>query len=555
MAMFVRNPHKTNNGAETDRAPIAPVELGSDLDKQTIKAMIERKRQNDLIRRREFAQLRKLRSSKDGASAKGSGAAPSFFQSSFIPSDMMGRADTLKKIDEIEAQMSKQWWKGKAEEAKAHAAASALASLPTQPMPAMAAGRKFDLPNVAEHLQQGAGLHFVPTVKANEFGETDAHSLNAQHTKDDTDFLSTLKEFPAGQEAPPDPKTGLGEPMAVDAVLEDAAMRFANGDQRGAEAGLLAALRQPRALETTAKGWIAALLDFYRATHNQVGFFGSITEFARYLGATEPQWEDIGGALQMAKASPTGGAIWNAPAHLDAAAMEELRNAMYSNPMPWHIDWGSLESIAQDAMPQLAGLFYSLCREPVKLGFSRAHVLVDSLRSMMVTGDKNVNPDWWLMRLNVLRVTQMMDDFEVVALDYCITYEVSPPSWEKASCECSNIQDRPPETHPPPILSEARGPSRDCIPALELRGSLLSDSAEAVLAGLEHDDRLGLPITVSCHHLVRVDFSAAGSILNWAAQRQAEGSLVQFRDVHYLVAVFFHVIGIHDHARIVPREL
>ncbi len=556
MAMFVRSPHK-NTGAETDRAPIAaPVELGSDLDKQAIKAMIERKRQNDLIRRREFAHLRKLRS-KDGGATKGVAAAPSCFQSSFVPSDLMGRADTLKKIDEIEAQMSKQWWKGKTEEARTQAATASLAKPPV-------AARKFDLPNVAGHLQNTigikAGINFVPTVKSNEFGETDAHSSLHHPTthpaKDDTDFLSTLKEFPPGHHVTPAPHAALGEPMEVDAVLEEAAMRFANGDERGAESGLLAALRQPRTTEKSAKSWLAALLDIYRTTHNQVGFFGSITEFARYLGGTEPQWEAIGGMLPTLKPTRAGGAIWSAPTHLDAAAMEELRSAMYSNPMPWHLDWRALHHIADDAMPQLAGLFHSLCRESVTLSFSGAHVLIECLHTMMVTGDKSIHPDWWLMRLNVLRVTQMMDAFEAVALDYCVTYEVSPPSWEKARCEYSNVEDSPIDTTPPPILSDAKGPSRDVIPTIELRGILLGDAAELVLANYIPDEAmLGLPITVSCHHLVRVDFSSAGSILNWAAQRQGEGSLVQFRDVHYLVAIFFHVIGIHEHARIVPREL
>ena len=58
---------------------------------------------------------------------------------------------------------------------------------------------------------------------------------------------------------------------------------------------------------------------------------------------------------------------------------------------------------------------------------------------------------------------------------------------------------------------------------------------------------------VSCTHLIRVDFSAAGSLLNWAATRQAEGCNLQFRDVHRLVAAFFHVIGIQEHARVLVR--
>lgn len=560
MAMFVRSPHK-NQGAETDRAPI---ELGSDLDKQAIKAMIERKRQNDLIRRREFAQLRRVRN-KDTSHIKGAAAAPSFFQSSFVSSDLMGREDTLKKIDEIEAQMSKQWWKGKNEEKIS----------PTVPMERSppASTKKFDLPNVAGHLQRQqhpSGLHFAPTVKSNEFGESDgahapshshshshanSHSIDAAHTKDDTDFLSTLKEFtPSSESDQPNLKQALGEPMFMDAVLEEAAMRFANADDRGVEVGLLAALRQPRILERTAKHWIPALLDLYRATHNQVGFFGAITEFARYLDGVEPQWEAIGGALQTAKNTRIAGAIWTSPPQLDAVAMEVLRNAMYSNPMPWHLDWCQLQRITEDAMPLLAGLFCSLCDEPVTLSFSGAHVLVDCLRSIQTPGVRKINPDWWVMRLNVLRVTQMMDDFEAAALDYCITYEVSPPAWEKARCTYSNIEDKPPEA-PPPILTNAKSSTADASPLWELRGIFLGDSTEVVLASFVQEERIGLPITIHCHHLVRVDFAAAGSILNWAAMRQAEGSLVQFKDVHHLVAVFFHVIGIHEHARIVSRSL
>ena len=33
-----------------------------------------------------------------------------------------------------------------------------------------------------------------------------------------------------------------------------------------------------------------------------------------------------------------------------------------------------------------------------------------------------------------LRVMNRPDEFELVALNYCITYEVSPPPWEDATC-------------------------------------------------------------------------------------------------------------------------
>ena len=89
---------------------------------------------------------------------------------------------------------------------------------------------------------------------------------------------------------------------------------------------------------------------------------------------------------------------------------------------------------------------------------------------------------------------------------------------------------------------------------LVLKGEVLGDATEA-LAGFDSSGHAGEGVVVSCAGLIRVDFSAAGSILNWVAMRQAEGCHVQFRDVHRLVAAFFNVIGINEHARVVPRPI
>ena len=42
--------------------------------------------------------------------------------------------------------------------------------------------------------------------------------------------------------------------------------------------------------------------------------------------------------------------------------------------------------------------------------------------------------------MEVLRVVHRPDEFELVALDYCVTYEVSPPSWDSSRCEYKPLQ-------------------------------------------------------------------------------------------------------------------
>jgi hypothetical protein len=103
---FVRNP--TTNWADLDQQE---TDRESTYSKQMLKEMIERKRRNDFVRKREFDMLRKMRRSEVMA-GQDPAARPSFFQSS-MPSKPDDRAMTLKKIDEIEAQMSMQWWKTK----------------------------------------------------------------------------------------------------------------------------------------------------------------------------------------------------------------------------------------------------------------------------------------------------------------------------------------------------------------------------------------------------------------------------------------------------------
>jgi hypothetical protein len=99
---FVRNPGSGWSEGEQDASE-------SSYSKQMLKEMIERKRRNDFVRKREFDMLRKMRRSEVMA-GQDPAARPSFFQSS-MPSKPDDRASTLKKIDEIEAQMSMQWWK------------------------------------------------------------------------------------------------------------------------------------------------------------------------------------------------------------------------------------------------------------------------------------------------------------------------------------------------------------------------------------------------------------------------------------------------------------
>src|SRR3989442_15582778 len=51
------------------------------------------------------------------------------------------------------------------------------------------------------------------------------------------------------------------------------------------------------------------------------------------------------------------------------------------------------------------------------------------------TGVRDADPAYWQLRLDALRMTNRPDQFDEAAIDYCVTYEVSPPLWEPALCQ------------------------------------------------------------------------------------------------------------------------
>src|SRR5947208_16982412 len=60
--------------------------------------------------------------------------------------------------------------------------------------------------------------------------------------------------------------------------------------------------------------------------------------------------------------------------------------------------------------------------------------LFAALQEAAPTGVRDADPAYFHLRLDALRMSNRPDHFDEAAIDYCVTYEVSPPSWEAARC-------------------------------------------------------------------------------------------------------------------------
>ena len=85
------------------------------------------------------------------------------------------------------------------------------------------------------------------------------------------------------------------------------------------------------------------------------------------------------------------------------------------------------------------------------------------------------------------------------------------------------------------------------VGTVELSGQLIGDISPTLK---KMDSELGTAkiVNVSCARLIRVDFIAAGDLLNWVLARRSENRTVSFVDAHRMVALFFGAMGINEHA-------
>lgn len=576
---FVANP--TTNWAELDSADLGSTE--NEYAKAEIKAMIERKRRNDFVRKRELDMLRKIRReglSHDSALAL---ATPSNLDSESRANSGGPKSDLAvkAKIDAIEQQMvgsgdsRDQSHMRRGTSGNTTTAAADLAReghQPTQPahlpVDGYAATRPFDPTN-------------LPTLPMEQ----------AEAPPQVSDELLAMARANVPRMHSPLAPSGFSHGTGVevceighDPELDEAVIAFANADFEQCERDIMALIQPGGPRHEQSESWMV-LFDLYRALDLPTKFEALAVSFVHQFGLSAPQWYSLPERVShhLAQRNTAGGGArvephpnesahrddngepitlegWIAPPQLDADAVGRLRCEVLQLPRPWAMDWAGVETITPEAAGLLTAQFKTWAKDTISLTWIGIDRVLEVLRELSPTGDRDADPAIWMLRLEVLRLANRPDQFDEAAIDYCVTYELSPPSWEKPQCTVKLIRDA--TCTQTVTLSHIGDISTSFVESrlqediefiqmasMELSGQLIGDIG---LTLSELDGQLGASVAVQldCAHLIRVDFIAAGDLLNWVLARTAENRNVTFVNPHRLVALFFGAMGITEHAKV-----
>jgi anti-anti-sigma regulatory factor len=227
---------------------------------------------------------------------------------------------------------------------------------------------------------------------------------------------------------------------------------------------------------------------------------------------------------------------------LDASAGAQLARVLAPGPASpvVRLEFSAVAGATPEGCAVLLDALQALRCAGRELVLAGADHLAGVLRPMLAIGERTASQAPWLLLLELLLLLNREKDFEETAMDYCVTFEVSPPSFE-------------PPAHA--AISVGAGPAqgdRFLLPAAVTgNGAALLEAIDAYAAG-------DAPLVLDCSRLAHIDYAAAAALVARLRQLSVNGDngarKVELRDLNHLVAALLGLLGAGEEIRLYAHK-
>lgn len=323
-------------------------------------------------------------------------------------------------------------------------------------------------------------------------------------------------------------------------VISEAAILFANGQSLQALTALTEAVHNGNLGPSALQAWLM-LVDLYRNLGMRAEFEALGMEFLVKFERSPPVW--IEAEPQPNPALATGGigycALTGVLSDESASQLEQLRR-MGQRQQTMRIDFAKLQGIDPFGCARLLALLEVLKLSGKEIVFTGEAQLLRLLETECQTENRDTDGVLWSLLFEILRRLGLKDRFEEAAVNYAVTYELSPPSWESQAAARPRTGRYVAATEP-------------VQPAFRLSGDV-TGASQSLPEELQDWAKSNSPLVIDMSAVRRVDFVSAGQLLDVFTRLRQAGASIQIRGANELVAALFGVMGIGQVARIIPNR-
>ncbi|WP_331987883.1 hypothetical protein [Chitinimonas sp.] len=339
-------------------------------------------------------------------------------------------------------------------------------------------------------------------------------------------------------------------------AMEQAAVCFAN-DQIDDAIAILAADIETAEGQHALDTWLM-LFDLYQMRNRHAEFDELALKFVVEFERSAPVWRETNGAAGKpavaAPAAKAGGPSMLFPQKILADGVEALLDQLEKHTqagVPVRVEFGRVEEVEPAAAAAIVTRWAKFKKKKVKFQVAGAPALAEKLKSRIeVMRRVEDEAPFWLLLLELYQMLGLQEDFENAAVDYAVTFEMSPPSWDATAKTKTAAEVAAEEAK---LQAEAPALPELHIDAYRFEGPIISAS-DATFAGLCSYADSHQQVRVDFSHVPRVDFVSAGMLMNVVVSLTAQSKVVVIMGANELIVALFRIMGIAEVATIIRKK-
>lgn len=331
----------------------------------------------------------------------------------------------------------------------------------------------------------------------------------------------------------------------ISTVAEEAAIFFAN--DRADQA--IIALRQhlqESVEQHDYQPWLM-LFDLYHLQGMKQAFEDLALEFVVKFERSPPTW--VGTEVEVeesAEAKPAvAGNYFALTGVLSAASESQFQQLqqVVKRAGNLRLDLSKIKGIEPSGSRLLLETLQGLRKAGIKINYVGASTAINLLKQAAESSGVEEDAKFhWLLLMEFDQVLGKQEDFEELAINYAVTFEVSPPSWETLAeqAEVEEAADEPTEDSDRPDVFVIKG--------------VISGNSEQVLKEMAEYAANRQEVHIDMSQVSRVDFICVGNFLNSLIQCFTSGKQVYIHEPNEMVVALFVVMGVDQFSTIQRKK-
>ncbi len=329
-------------------------------------------------------------------------------------------------------------------------------------------------------------------------------------------------------------------------IVEEAAVYYANNMAEQAIAALSQYI-QDHPGKKEMQPWLM-LFDLYQIVQNSQAFNELSMQFVVKFERSAPIWKTPAVPVAAKKPDMAQKDLISLGSRLAASAQLEKLCQLAKGAGTARVDAGDITAVDLGGCKLMQEGLQSCRKKGKSIQIDGMERLIETLKKQIATGSHGDEDRLaWLLLFELYQWLGREEEYEDLAIEYAVTFEISPPAWEAIKAPLTSDKGKT-----SPVLAST-SPEATNADAFALSG-VISESSQSRLNELINYAADKQEVRINMAEVTRVDFVAVGNFMGTLINLTQAGKKVLLLEANEMVQALFYMMGIQEFATLIRRK-